>query len=152
MSTKVKPYTTRIRAALASRGLEQHKEEMVLTYTDGRTKHISQMHNIEAEALLHYINNLNKSKAPSPQQANAGSRENIMRRKVLAICHTLGWYKRTEGDKLVLVNGKPQLDFNRIDKFCLERSHAKKTLQAHTAQELPLLITSFERLLKHDLK
>jgi hypothetical protein len=63
--------------------------------------------------------------------------ENKLRRKILAICHNLGWYIRDENNILVLdKNDKPKLDFNRIDQYCLTHSKYKKKLNDHTTSEL----------------
>jgi hypothetical protein len=149
MKTIIKPYTTRIRAALAARGLLHEKETLVLAFTDGRTEHISQMDYSEAERLLQYINYLNKPASATPQNNPAADR---MRKKILAHCHQMGWYVRNEQGQLVLKNGKPQLDFGRIDHFCTGRGKFKKPLQRHTPAELRTLLYQFEMLLKSEIK
>ncbi len=69
--------------------------------------------------------------------STTGTEENRLRRKVLSICHTLGWYLRDENNVLVLdAQDKPQLDMNRIDRYCQRHSKYKKTLNQHTYSEL----------------
>lgn len=150
MKTQVKPYTTRIRAALAAKGLAHEKETLVLAFTDGRTEHISDMSYSEAERLLQYINYLNKPATATAPNKNAAA--DRMRKKILAHCHQMGWYVRNEQGQLILKNGKPQLDFGRIDNFCISRGKYKKPLQRHTQAELPTLLYQFEMLLKSEIK
>lgn len=66
-----------------------------------------------------------------------GELENKLRRKVLAICHTLGWYLRDDKGNLVLdAADKPKLDLYRIDNYCQIHSKYHKKLNEHTAAEL----------------
>jgi hypothetical protein len=148
----MKPSTNRqLHALLTQAGAMQHKQELVSGFTQGRTVHSSEMHQHEAEALIRFLRAHLQERQPAA--ATAANRADRMRKKILAICHTLGWYRRNAfTGELILKNGKPQLDFMRINAFCVARSKHHKTLNEHTAAELPLLVTSFEKLLKSDLQ
>lgn len=117
------------------------KAEMVFSFTENRTGSTSEMSYDEAKYFISYLEQEAKKR-----ELKENSPENRMRKKVLAICHNLGWYQRNEGGKLVLKNSKPQLDWRRIDGFCIERGPYKKKLQEHTYQELITLISVFEKL------
>lgn len=119
------------------------KADMIAGVTIGRTDSTKQLYEGEAIALIDQLQLQVKAEQDKADK---------MRKKVLAICHTLGWYKRSPEGELLLQHGKPKLDFERINSFCLQRSKYKKTLNKHSAAELPALITSFEKLLKTDLK
>lgn len=142
----------KVQAAIASKKLQQQKEVLVMSYTDGRTDHVSDMSYEEASQLLTYINNLNQPAAMKPTIAGKGEQENNMRRKILAMCHNMAWYKRDAQGNLILTDEQPQLDFQRIDTFCQNKGPYKKNLQQHSYSELQVLITVFEKVLKSDLK
>lgn len=146
----IQPNTNRLlHKLLTERGIMEHKPELVSGFTEGRTAHSSQMLECEARQLIAFLRQrANNKPAPTAPPRDAADR---MRKKALAICHTLGWYMRDADGHLLLRNGKPQLDWQRIDGFCRERTRFKKPLQQLSAAELPSVITSFERLLKHDL-
>lgn len=141
---------------LSQSGSMAHKAELVNGFTSGRTEHSSEMFEFEAINMIKWLKQQQLPAqaavvASSRREQGKGDKADKMRKKILALCHTMGWYARTPAGALLLRNGKPVLDFGRIDAFCTEKTHCKKTLQAHTADELPLLITVFERLLKSDL-
>jgi hypothetical protein len=141
----ITPSTNRqLHALLSKSGNMQHKQELVSGFTSGRTIHSSEMWEYEAIKMIKWL----KEQNIEMQQYNAA---NNMRRKILAICHTLGWYQRNPDGSLQLRHGKPQLDFARINAFCRERTRYKKPFRELSAAELPSVITSFESLLKSDL-
>lgn len=132
-----------LHSLLNSTGLLPHKADLVASFTNGRTEKSSEMNETEAKQMLRHLS------LQKPVEYNPA---NKMRRKILAICHDLAWYKRDAAGNLILEKGKPVLDFDRIDSFCTARSKHKKPLQAHTAEELPSLVVSFQQLIKSDLK
>ena len=124
----------RLHVLLNKSGNMAHKEDMVYSFTGGRTDRSRLMTDDEARAMIAHLQSLADDKA------------NRMRRKIFAICHTLGWYMRDKNHELILNNGRPVIDTDRIDAFCLQRGPFKKPLQEHTAKELTTLVTVFERL------
>ncbi|MDW8420126.1 MAG: hypothetical protein RML37_12015 [Chitinophagales bacterium] len=149
MSRPITPSANRLlHALLHKHGCMAHKAELVYGFTEGRTEHSSEMYEQEAQQLIGWLRSHFNDPAAPPQR-DAADR---MRKKVMAICHTMGWYQRDAEGNLVLRNGQPVLDWQRIDAFCTQRTQPKKPLRELTASELPSVITSFERLLKSDLK
>lgn len=130
----------KLHALLSKTGKIKFKAELVLSHTDGRTDTSSEMLSYEADNLCHYLN-----KQLAATEPDAVDRQ---RKKILAICHTLQWYKRDASGALITKDGRPVLDFDRINTFCTTKTKYKKPLQAHTAQELPQLVTVFEKLTK----
>jgi len=128
-----------LHALLTVNNLMAHKSDLVNTFTDGRTQHSSEMMEYEATELVQHLRQLEKTK-PATDGCD------VMRKKILAICHTHGWYQRHADSKLVMKDGRPVLDMARINAFCMQRGPFKKPLQLHTEKELPLLITIFEKL------
>jgi hypothetical protein len=109
---------------------QETKEELVYSYTKGRETSTAKMERMECQAL---INNL-RVKANA---SKISDKANIMRRKVLSICHEMKW----------TVNGK--VDFLRLNEYLNKYGYLHKLLNLYTEQELPTLITQFEQLLKH---
>ncbi|OJV30471.1 MAG: hypothetical protein BGO32_08745 [Bacteroidetes bacterium 37-13] len=135
---------------LSQSGSMAHKAELVNGFTSGRTEHSSEMFEFEAINMIKWLKEQNqepRSKSQEPPSDVA----NRMRKKILAICHTMAWYKRDDNKELILKGGKPQLDFARINAFCTTRCPGKKPLQKYSLTELPAIVTIFERLLKSDL-
>lgn len=130
-----------LHAILGKLNLEQEvKQQLVFNHTQGRTTSTKEMQINECQALINYLNHLQKNivevkEVPAPVKLITP--EQKMRRKVLSICHEMGWR---------LPSGK--IDINRVNAFCLNHSTLKKELNAHTAKELPKLISQFEQLLK----
>lgn len=115
------------------------KEDLVYQFTNGRETRSSAMTSEECQALITYLRGLKrKLEAPKPTApAKPDSPENKMRRKVISICHEMGWK---------LASGK--IDMARVNEFCEKRGHKHKVLNFYTKEELPLLITQFEKVLK----
>lgn len=139
---KIKPGTNaRLHGLLTKTGQMQHKAELVHGFTEGRTTSSTELLEYEALNLIGFLDQQFKE-AGKPDKADR------MRKKVLALCHTMGWYQRDANGQLVMKQGRAQLDYKRIDAFCTERGPYHKPLQQHTAAELTKLVTVFERLSK----
>ena len=126
--------------------LMPRKAELVSSFSSGRTEKSSELSITECIELINYLRQYLKGE-PQPFNDDA-DKANIMRRKILSICHQLQWYKRDNGGRLILGMGRAQLDFARIDAYCIKYSTHHKPLQQHTLSELPLLVTQFQNVLK----
>ncbi len=69
---------------------------------------------------------------------------NLQRRKILSLCHELGWTYPTHGGKLVV-------NFQSLEKWMIKYSYLHKPLNYYTPRELPLLVTQFENLAAKEL-
>lgn len=115
----------RFRGLLASLGIdEEQKEDMVLAFTDGRTKHSSELSENELRALI------------SKLEAEEGAKANKMRRTMFSIAYQLNW-----GNP----NSREGIDKAKeaINHWCQTKSYLKKKLNEYTLKELPKLITQF---------
>nr|WP_067054106.1 hypothetical protein [Mucilaginibacter sp. L294] len=101
------------------------KEELIYTHTDGRTTSIRALYKHEAIKVIQSLT----SGESAPQ-----SPANKMRRKVLSMAHELGWK---------IPDGK--IDMERINAWCNKYGHVKRNLDKYTENELPELVTQFER-------
>lgn len=120
-----------IKAKVQLRKLGLDSEEMALTYSDGRTTHISGLYGGEAAELIQYLSaSLNEPETPKER----------MKRKILSMAHELGWKFR----------GK--VDLRRVNGWCEKYGYLGKPLKAYTESELPALVTQFEKMYAKELK
>jgi hypothetical protein len=122
----------------------EHKAELVLSFTDGRTERSSEMTYAECQSFIQWCQS---------QTARGGRQVPADAQKKYWLSAT-SWVgiSATPRGQLYMHLGRPVLDFVRIDAFCVERGNAHKPLQHHTSGELTTLVTIFERVLKADLK
>lgn len=115
---------TAIYSLLAKAGLRDEKDNIVASFTNGRTDHVSEMLKEEAATLIGHLKSLN----PDEKRAQK------MRGKILGMAHEMGW------------------KFGGLNNWCLQRSYLKKKLDAYDYNELPRLVTQFEQVYKSYLK
>lgn len=132
---RTKQQNSRLHALITQLNIDaETKEELVHKFTSGRTTSSSKMLVTECQSM---INNLDAmTKGYTKNIANENTPENKMRRRILSICHEMGWKK--EG----------VLDWEKINAFLLKSGYLHKSLNEYTAKELPKLVTQFEQLLK----
>jgi hypothetical protein len=127
---------------------EDHKRGIIASFTNGRTDRTNDMHFIEAHAMIAHLAKL-AGQTPLSSRRGAGGEarrvaEDKMRKKVIAIAYQLGW---------TLPNGK--LDYNRLNTFIATHPVSPRKecteLNHHNYNELVLLITQFESILKKHL-
>lgn len=104
------------------------KQMLVHQYTAGRATSTKELELSEAKRLISDLLRADPT--------------DKMRKKILSICHELGWHTPS---------GK--LDWTRINRFCEKYGHAHKShLNAYTSVELVRLVTQFENMLKKEYK
>lgn len=115
------------------------KEDVIWQCTAGRTTSVSQMTFMEAKELLQALNDTDKPKADKKNSA-----ANKMRRKILSYCHTMRYPKH---------GGK--LDMSKVDEAIARlgylKSKGKTRLNDYTVEELPTLVTQWQRMADHYL-
>lgn len=145
MNIKILPQQNRrLHQLIGMLGLApDNKALLVSTYTDGRTESSTELLQTEASALINFLD-------AQVKESNQTERCNKMRKKILSICHQMGWYKRVAG-VLVMRQGRRELDYDAINKFCTERGPYKQDLNQHTYKQLVVLVGVFENVLKSEL-
>lgn len=131
---------------------EEDKKNMVFSYTGDENK--LSLKDLTFEQCADLVRKLNEQVSPSTAQPAVNKDAdkeacNKIRRGILAICHNLKWYKKDENDVLILKDGKPQLDYVRIDDFCLMRSSAHKKLNEMSKEELQKARYQFDQTYKN---
>lgn len=140
--TRTKEQSQRLYAIFARLGIDQEaKEDMVYKHTNGRTNKTSAMTYLECDSMIKTLNEVGQNKRQvmaSPPPSGPAQR---MRRKILSICHELGWEKPGGA-----------IDWKILDDFMINRSYLHKLLNDYTEAELPKLVTQFEDILKKHYK
>lgn len=130
-----------LHAILAKRGMMDVKQQIVSDSTGGRTEHSSDMQIGEITDLLTRLNKGAEIRLSADQEAG-----NRMRRRMLSMCYTLGW------TKLNIRQFKQTVDLDRLNAWCEKYGYLHKPLNAYTYDELPALVSQFEKFLKSELK
>lgn len=119
---------------------QETKEDMIYNLTDARTTRIRDLNETEARHLIKTLT----EQAPLPVTP-----EDKMRRKIISLAHEMRWEISNAERK----KGKSQpVDMGRIDGWCIQYGYLKKPLDQHNLQELPRLVTQFEKVYKDYLK
>lgn len=109
---------------LARKGLREQKEDIVLELTEGRTSHFSDMTKAEVAAFFRLMGAEDKDDARQKMQ-----------RKLLSLAHEMQWH-----------NADGQLNYERLDAWCIKYTPAHKPFRAMSAKELSTAITIFGKM------
>ncbi len=130
-----------IQVTLRAKNLVFLKPNLLHDFSNGRAKHVNELTSREALELLRTLNNQPLEKS-NTEKESIKDKENTMRRKMIALCHNMGWY----------LEGTKNIDYKRLDDWCEKYGKYHKVLKAHTVAELPILISQFEKLYEGHLK
>lgn len=108
--------------------------DMATAYSNGRTDHVSELYLPEASELIKFLLNHSGNQITPAEK---------MRRKILSMAHHMGWQK--PGISAVV-------DIARINAWCQKFGYLHKPLNNYKTNELPQLISQFERVYKSFLK
>ena len=109
-----------LHALLNSTGMMPQKESLVAAFGHGKQSS-KDLNFTEAGELISYLKTIDAS--------------HKMRRKIIRLAHDMGWQ----------LPGK-KIDMDRLNGWCKTYGFGKKELNAYTAQELPKLVTQFEKV------
>lgn len=144
-----KPQIKRIHAMLPEsiKNDPEAKAELIQQFSAKGCTSTKELSVEEAKYLIGYLEQSNEVHprfgAPANGSANLKGKQQTMRRKILSICHELGWYQE----------GTTTLDYDRLGRFCEKYGNAhKRHLNDHSYQELVKLVTQFEQLLEKEYK
>lgn len=107
---------------------------MIAAATDGRTTSTKELTECEAESLI-------KGLAATLPPAYHSQESNTMRKKILSYCHKLHW--TTPAGKV---------DMERLNAWMLKSSYLHKPLMDYRYEELPALVSQFEKVYKSYLR
>lgn len=107
---------------------KEDKQSVISAYTNKRTSSSKEMSFEESAALIGHLKTFDVKDKKADK----------MRKKIISMAHEMNW--RKEGTK--------QIDMSRINNWCKKFGSLHKTLDSHTYEELPALVTQFEKLYK----
>jgi hypothetical protein len=114
------------------------KAELVQIHTAGRTQSCSQMSEHEIETLIGSLqHDINDQQNRVPAQR--------MRRRIFSLCYSLGWTVEDNTAARLVV------DRTRLEGWLLKYGYLHKPLTAYKPNELPKLLTQFERFVQSTL-
>jgi hypothetical protein len=117
-----------IQTLITKTGNRDIKEEIILGFTEGRSKSIKDLSEKATKDLIKHLKELD------PDERSADT----MRKKIISMAHELNW-------RLPLEAGKaPRVDMRRLDAWLQKYSYLHKKLDSYTYDELPKLVTQFE--------
>ena len=105
---------------LTNSGLLELKEDIVSSFTNGRTVHVTELSNVELQKLC---STMRERGFPTTQRE---TQEYRLRRKIYALCFDIG----------IIYGQSPedwQMNYAKVDAFCISRGTVKKTLRQLSA-------------------
>ncbi len=126
--------SARLHQLLTQCGLMEDKANLVSAYTHGRSTSSKDLLEIECRSLIQHLEAIATElqvKAPIPADDPA----NRMRRKIIARAHEMRWE----------VPGGAA-DMARINRWCVGKSYLHKPLNDYTLEELPDLVSQFDKV------
>lgn len=109
------------------------KEDLALAHSTGRTTHLSDLEQDEVRSLIDFLKKqVNLPETPASR----------MRGKILSMAHEVRWQ----------LPGTTKIDMARVDAWSIKYGYKHKPLHELTDDELPLIVTQFERMYKDFLK
>ncbi|TFF35226.1 hypothetical protein [Mucilaginibacter psychrotolerans] len=121
---------TKVRTLLSKAGFdEKEKKVFVKQLTGGRTDSLKAMNYQETQEIIQQLEGM-VGQAATPLKKPGDD----MRNKILSRAHEMHWE---------LLSGK--VDMERVNNWCIRYSGKNKPLNQFTVDELPTLVTQFER-------
>lgn len=135
MTPITKPQIKAVRATLYRHGLMYDKENIIDSFTNGRTGSISEMTLDEARELLMAFN--------SPAENKNTDDKGPMIRKLFAMAHEMGWIRKVQAvdEKGAIIEKN---DNTKVYDWVTKYGYKKTELRRYTYKELPKLLSQFE--------
>lgn len=135
----------RIYGRLERLGMKEQKEDIVFSFTSGRTSHLSAMHDEELLALLEKLGG--QAQGSDYEKWGRFDIRNRQHRYMLSMCQQLGWI--TYNPRLA----RNVADIVRLGRWISNFCAVKKPLTGQTQQELQQTIYQMEQMvIKHFTK
>ena len=129
--------------------LKAAKEDIVSEASKGRTTSVGKLLFAEADSLIKAL----KKDEPMKKEVNKADPCHKMRGKILSHAHELGWHKKDKNGITIRDPGtqKPKIDFDRVNEWCIKFGYLHKKLDRYTYEELPTLVSQFQKVYKNYL-
>lgn len=116
---------------------DEYKRQLVHEYTNGRETSTTKLRTAEAAMM---ITALERMAPPPPRIDDAANR---MRRKIISMAHEMAW---------VMESNPQKADMQRINNWCKKSGYLHKGLNDYTEQELPALVSQFQKVYESYLR
>ena len=113
---------------------KEYKTTMVNGFSDGRCTSSKKLYFNEAKALISHLQDLQGTQTKSPGTIR-------MIGKICGYAREMSWSKKNPEGKIVA-------DMNRLNEWAIKYGYLHKKINAYHYDELPILVTQFERVYK----
>jgi hypothetical protein len=117
-----------VRGLLSRAGLTDYKDEIALSFTSGRTEHLTGMTYAETQEIIAYLKGILNMPQDTPVEKQ--------RRKILSLAHEMKWH----------LPGTRKVDIERVNHWLMTRTAFKKPLNDLLYNELPVVVTAFNNV------
>lgn len=117
--------------------LRAQKANIVRSFSDGRTEHITELDDDEVRRLIGYLRYTARDAARTPTQIS----EDKMKRKIISMAHELRWR-----------NADGKIDMKSLNGWCVKYGYLHKRLDDYSNAELPRLVQQFEVMYRNFLR
>jgi hypothetical protein len=133
----------RLYGLLRDTGTQKYRHELVYSFSHGRTDNSADLSDLEVSELIRHLETMLRDR-PRPQAKETRSgvdfRGQKMRRRILSMCHTIGW------NTFDPITQKHQVDWARLNAWMLKYGYLHKPLNRYSYAELGRLVTQFENM------
>lgn len=140
MTSKLNPAKTKqIKVMLNQLKLMAYSADYALEVSNMRTWHVSELNEAEANLMINALKA--KIKAASTVENDKSQKQ---RRRIISMCHEMGLKTSTGTIDMTKVNAL-------VAKYGHKNKAGHKVLNDYTVEELPKLVTQFERMKEYHL-
>lgn len=122
---------------LKETNLMEMRHELVMSYSQGRTENSALLYPTEIKQLIDYLKSIRGTVHKPQNDFEAGDK---MRKKILSLCYTIGWVRFSAHRQKMVV------DMARLEAWMKKYGYLHKSLNDYKYNELPELVSQFERM------
>jgi hypothetical protein len=120
-------------------GTEKFREELVFSFSHGRTHSSGDLSDLEVDELIKHLEKMTR-KEHAPTHSGVDYKGQQMRRRILSLCYNIGWVTWNTG------KGKHEIDWPRLNGWMLKYGYLHKPMNDYTYTELQRLVKQFENM------
>jgi hypothetical protein len=120
-------------------GTEKFRQDLVFSFSHGRTDSSSELSDLECDELIHHLEKMTR-KEHGPTLSGVDYKGQQQRRRILSLCYNIGWVKWNQG------KGKHEIDWERLKGWMQKYGYLHKPMNDYTYTELQRLVKQFENM------
>lgn len=126
-----------IESRLKNQGFDVERSDIILQFSNGKKKGLSQLTHWEYKELLVWLNlRFSVPKVSSAKEKFIDGAENLQRRKIIALFAKMGYVKEGKSDMY------------RINGWCMNYGHLHKMINDYHGADLTKLVSQAEQVYK----